>query len=92
MSKSSKTLKPHEVPLMQAAQLQATSLDYINWTKWMREKHTFASAVRMAVKLGFAKPGPHFYNKMRTEGFKLKRLLKKDALITPTLRVVDDET
>jgi len=81
MSRSSKTLKEHELPDLRAAQLQAAELHRLDWVKWMRATYTYAKAVRMSRHLGFPVPNLLFYQRMREAGKLLKQLPKPAPII-----------
>ena len=72
MSKSSKTLKVHELDDLRKAQMQAASMSRLQWVQWMRATYSFALAVRMSKYLGFSTPCLSFYLRMRAEGILLR--------------------
>lgn len=65
MSKSSRTLKSDELPLLEQARDKALELDYHLWIRWMRSKFNYSLSVRMCTFVGVKLPSKDFYDAIR---------------------------
>lgn len=76
MSKSSKTLKACEIPILITAQVKAAQVTRREWIWWMRDTYTYAMAMKMARFMGLSCMTLPFYQRMREAGILLSQSQK----------------